>query len=175
VPHWLLSVYCVESVPVSLMLLMVSAVGPALLMVMLCEGLDVPTAWLPKATTAGLRLTAVPVPVKGTESIGLTGSELAMVSVALFAPAEAGVNVTVTEQAARGATGIPHVPMLIPNSDTFAPPMLMLLISRVASPVLVMISVWGALLVAFTCVPKAMAGGSTAATGAMPVPLTLAD
>jgi hypothetical protein len=132
------------------MLLIVSGVGPALLIVTECEELEVPTVWLAKATAAGLRLTAVPVPVKGTVRTGLTGSEDAMVRTAVRAPLAAGVKLTVKEQMFRAATGAEHVPGAKAKSDAFAPPIEMLLIRRVASPLLETTRVWGALGVAIT-------------------------
>ena len=63
VPQVLLKLNEDAFVPVTLMLLMVIATAPVLESVTLCDGLVVPTTWLPKATLGADRVTVVtPVP-----------------------------------------------------------------------------------------------------------------
>jgi hypothetical protein len=135
-PHWLLRVNSVGFVPARARLLIASAVGPTLLMVTECDALDVPTVWFANATAVGLRLTAVPVPVKGTDRTGLIGSDDAMETTALLTPLTAGVKLTVKEHTFRAATGATQVPGANANSDAFAPPIEMLLMVRATSPLL---------------------------------------
>jgi hypothetical protein len=171
-PHWLLRVKSAEFDPLSAILVMVSGVGPTLLMVTECDELDVPTVWLANATAVGLKLTAVPVPVKGTVRTGLIGSLDAIETVAVRAPLTAGVKLTVKEQTVRAGTGRAHVPGENANSDAFAPPIEMLLMASATSPLLDTTRVWGALVVAITWTPNGTVSGNTAATGAIPTPLS---
>jgi len=72
---------------------MLSVAVPVLVSVTVCAELVVPTAWLPKATLLGLRLTAgkaAPVPVRLT-LCGLPGALSVMVSEADAEKAEVGV------------------------------------------------------------------------------------
>jgi len=79
------------SVPVTAILLMVSAVVPTLVSVTLSTVLVKPTAQSPKATDVGESLADVPVPLNGT-CCGLPAALSAMLTVALRAPTADGLN-----------------------------------------------------------------------------------
>jgi hypothetical protein len=83
--------------PVRYMDVIFSGAFPSLVRVRTCCALVLPTSWLPKAWTAGDRLTKVPVPVSGI-ACGLPAALSATFSVALRTPVAAGVNVTLSEQ-----------------------------------------------------------------------------
>jgi hypothetical protein len=95
--------------------------------------------------TCGLNVTAVreretsgtptPVPVIGTES-GLLAASVAMLTEADFAPALAGLNTTLKSQLAALARLAPQ-PFIRLNSVAFGPVSVMLVMSRLAAPLLV--------------------------------------
>src|ERR1700704_4217254 len=83
------------------MLLRVSAWVPVLLSVIDCGVLLVFTVWLPNKRPGGDRPRAGDVPVPDSATVcGLPGASSTIVTNAAFAPAEAGVKVTVTMQLA---------------------------------------------------------------------------
>jgi len=86
--------------PVKAILLIAIAAEPALSNVIVCAPTTLPTALLPKARLAGVRLTvnvATPVPESGTLS-GLVEAFVVNVSAAVRTPAADGVKVTLTVQ-----------------------------------------------------------------------------
>ena len=79
------------SVPVTAMLVIVSAAVPTLVSVTLSTVLVKPTAQVPKAREVGESLAVVPVPLSGT-CCGLPAALSVMLTAALRAPAAAGLN-----------------------------------------------------------------------------------
>src|SRR2546428_13845386 len=76
--------------------------------VLVGAGLETCALRIPKARLVGAKVTAgtIPVPASDTDR-GLPGASSVMVTVAVRAPAAAGVNVTVKAQLAPAATGPP--------------------------------------------------------------------
>src|SRR5450631_1413001 len=113
-------------VPANDRLLIVSLVVPVLRLVSVTArvGPFVPTFTLPKFSDVGLRPTAVPVPVKATVTVGVRGSLVATVSVAVRLPVPVGLNVTLIGQLPPlGARLAPttQLPDAIAKSPAFVP------------------------------------------------------
>jgi hypothetical protein len=154
--------------------LMFSAEPPVLVTVIRCAGLEVPVAWLPKATLLGFSDTigggATPVPVIGTEA-GLPVALLTMLTLADLAPIDGGVNVTMIVQVPLGAMAVLQL-LLLEKEGTLAPSRLTELTLSVEVPVLVTVIEWALLEVPSTWLPNGMPVGlSDNVGGAMPVPV----
>src|SRR5438445_201212 len=104
-----------------------------------------------------------------------------MVTVAVRPPVAAGVNVTVKAQLADAATGPPargHGATPEPataKSPGFEPARAMLVMLRVAVPLLVRVTVCGGLVVLRRWAQKARLVGAKVAAGAMPMPASDTD
>src|SRR5438128_6425994 len=104
-----------------------------------------------------------------------------MVTVAVRAPVAAGVNVTVKAQLADAATGPPargHGATPEPataKSPGFEPARAMLVMLRVAVPLLVRVTVCAGLVVLRRWSPKARLVGAKVTAGAMPIPASDTD
>src|SRR2546426_38550 len=104
-----------------------------------------------------------------------------MVTVAVRAPVAAGVNVTVKAQLADAATGPPargHGATPEPataKSPGFEPARAMLVMLRVAVPLLVRVTVCTGLVVLRRWSPKARLVGAKVTAGAMPIPASDTD
>src|SRR2546422_400958 len=140
--------------PARTMLVMLRVAVPLLVRVTVCTGLVVLRRWSPKARLVGAKVTAgtIPVPASDTDR-GLPGASSVMVTVAVRAPVAAGVIVTVKAQLADPATGPParaHVATPEPataKSPGFEPARAMLVMLRVAVPLLVRVTVCAGLVV----------------------------
>ena len=124
---------------------MLSGVLPRLVSVTVFREL-LPTGCAPKLSDVGESLTAVPVPLRLTVC-GLLAALSMIESVAVRLPV-AEVKVTLTAQVALGSTVAPEqVSALLAKSPAFAPLIVTVEIVRLALPVLVTVSAWGALVV----------------------------
>jgi hypothetical protein len=134
--------------------LMVSAALPWLVRVTGCTALIVPKVWLPKFRLVGVRLAdgALPVPLRFTVW-GLPAALSAMLSTAVRAPRAAGVKVTVIVQLPPAATELPHV-LVTAKSPGFAPVAPILVIVKLAFPVLVRVTACGGALVPTAKLPN---------------------
>jgi hypothetical protein len=137
--------------PLAAILAIVSVADPVFVSVTDCAALAVFNNWLPKLRLVGEKLTAgavVPVPVN--EAVwGLPGALSFTESVPVPGPAIVGVKVTEMVQVPAAATEPPHVFVWL--KSPLAP---ILLIERVADPVLVSVMVWGALALRSNWFPK---------------------
>src|SRR3989441_1133639 len=140
--------------PARTMLVMLRVAVPLLVRVTGCTGLVGLRRWVPNARLVGAKVTAgtIPVPASDTDC-GLPGASSVMVTVAVRAPVAAGVNVTVKAQLADAATGPPargHGATPEPataKSPGFEPARAMLVMLRVAVPLLVRVTVCAGLVV----------------------------
>jgi len=135
-------------VPPSAAPLIVSVVEPPLVRVTTRGALAVLTAWFPNASDVGETVTGpllLPLPESGTVC-GLPGALLAMLSVAERVPAAVGVKVTVIVHEAPAASVDPQV-VVRAKSPALVPVMLVPLMVNEADPVLVRVTVRGALVV----------------------------
>lgn len=156
----MLSTKAAELVPVKAVLLITSAAVPVLLSVTVWTALAAPTSTVPNARLVELRLTTgaeTPVPLRLT-LCGLPAALSATVSLALIAPAAVGAKVTEIVQLALALRLLPHV-VVVPKSRGLVPVVVMLLIFRVAFPLLVSVTVFAALVVFTVSLPKAMVSG----------------
>ena len=93
-------------------------------------------------------------------------------NVALRLPVADGVNVTLTVQALLGGTVEPvQVSALTAKSPAFVPTTVTVETIRLPLPVLVMVSVWAALIEPMGLLPKLKPGADKLTMGAVPVPL----
>ena len=124
---------------------------------------------LPNPSDPGDKLIAgsAPVPLSATTCAG--PPLLTMVSVALLAPVEAGVNATFTLVDVPGAIAGKLVG-LIANSDAFRPPTVSDVIVRFALPVLLIVTCLAALATVTGLSPRSSAAGATLMTGAVALP-----
>ena len=153
------------------MLLIVTAVVPALVRVTDLAALVVVTVWLPKASEVGDKLTAVmPVPVSDVVW-GLVPALSLTDSVALRNPTAVGLKVTLMVQFAPAATLEPHV-LLWAKSPELVPVKVMLLMVRAALPVLDSVTGPDALVVVTVWLPNANEAGVRPAIGPVPLPLS---
>src|SRR5437899_956036 len=115
----------------------------------------------------------MPVPASETDC-GLPAASSLMLTVAARAPVAAGANVTVKVQLAKGAIGPPASgqgaapePATATKSPGFVPARTMLVMLRVAVPLLVRVTVCAGLLVLTRWSPKARLVGAKVTVGAM--------
>ena len=102
-----------------------------------------------------------PVPLTGTEPL-VPGAATLTLIVALFAPVDDGLNVTLIWHVACAAIVPEQVVLCITNWFELVPPLLMLLIVKFASGlVLVRVMVWGELTVPCLTVPNANDAGDS--------------
>src|SRR5437899_2397171 len=152
---------------------------PLLVRVTVCTGLVVLRRWSPKARLVGAKVTAgtIPVPASDTDC-GLRGASSVMVTVAVRALAAVGVNVRLTRQLAPATTVAPFVqvvPAAMAKSPGFKPARAMLVMLRVAVPLLVRVTVCTGLVVLRRWSPKARLVGAKVTAGAMPIPASDTD
>lgn len=165
-------------VPVTLTLVMLRLALPLLVRTMFWAVLGVLTAWLPKVRPEVERLAVGPEPVPARLTLWIAPARLLLlsvtVSVAERAPGAVGVNVTLTAQFPPAATELPQV-LVCAKSPGFVPVKAMLVMLRLAFPVLFRVTVWGALVEFTFWLPKVRVPGDTPASGALPVPLRVND
>ena len=120
---------------------------PVLVRVTDCAVLVVLTPWLAKVRLLAERLTAgaLPVPVSATVC-GLPGSESAMLTEAVRVPEAVGAKVTEIVQLAPCASELPQA-FVCEKSAALAPVMLMLLMVKLALPVLLRVTLCAELVV----------------------------
>jgi hypothetical protein len=131
--------------PVKVMPVMFRVAVPVLVIVTLVTALWVLTAWFANGTVGGAKVTAdaVPVPVRGTVC-GVPGASSATLTLALWAPVLVGENFTPTLQLPPGAMALTPSTQAVPlvgapnvNCVGLAPVKVMLVVFRVAVPLLV--------------------------------------
>src|SRR5947209_7162667 len=119
----------------------------------------------------------MPVPASDTDR-GLPGASSVMVTVAVRALAAVGVNVRLTRQLeigrASGREGV-VVPAAMAKSTGFEPARAMLVMLRVAVPLLVRVTVCTGLVVLRRWYPKARWVGAKVTAGTIPVPASDTD
>src|SRR3989449_5881 len=119
----------------------------------------------------------MPVPASDTDC-GLPGASSVMVTVAVRALAAVGVNVRLRRQLAPATTVAPFVqvvPAAMAKSPGFKPARAMLVMLRVAVPLLVRVTVCTGLVVLRRWSPKARLVGAKVTAGAMPIPASDTD
>jgi hypothetical protein len=131
-----------------------------------CPGLTVAVFEPPVATSM---VKSVPVPLKGT-ACGLPEALSVIVTFAVRFPVAVGLNVTLIEQFAAAATLAPHV-FVSEKSPPFVPVMAMLVMFKVAVPLLVSVTFCAALAVVTSCPAKFRLVGASVTAGAVPVPV----
>src|SRR5438128_578614 len=169
--------------PVMVMLVRFSGAPPLLVSVTFCAALVVPTRCLPKALLVAESVAVggvTPVPVSDTDC-GLPGASSVMVTVAVRAPVAAGVKLTLIRSEERraggprarghGATPEPATA----KSPGFEPARAMLVMLRVAVPLLVRVTVCTGLVVLRRWSPKARLVGAKVTAGTMPIPASDTD
>src|SRR5438128_2702193 len=140
--------------PARTMLVMLRVAVPLLVRVTVCTGLVVLRRWSPKARLVGAKVTAgtIPVPASDTDC-GLPGASSVMVTVAVRALGAPGLKVMLMAQPADAATGTPALHDALPisaamaKSPGFKPARTMLVMLRVAVPLLVRVTVCAGLVV----------------------------
>src|SRR2546426_149727 len=133
--------------PARAMLVMLRVAVPLLVRVTVCTGLVVLRRWSPKARLVGAKVTAgaMPIPASDTDC-GLLAASSVMVTVAVRAPVAAGVNVSFNDQAAAEISALPLrdalpiFPAAMAKSPGFKPARAMLVMLRVAVPLLVRVT-----------------------------------
>jgi hypothetical protein len=152
--------------PLVMMLVMVRVAVPVFDSVTVCAALVVPTVWLAKVSEVGERLAvvvdSVPVPVRPTVC-GLPEALSLTLKLPVRVPDAVGVNVTLMVQFPPAARELPQ--LLVSAKSPLA---MMLLIVRVALPVLESVTVCAALVVPTVWLEKVSELGETLATGAGP-------
>ena len=161
-------------VPVTTMLVRLSEALPVFESVTVCAVLVVPTVWLVKVSEEAERLTtgaeaAAPVPVRLTDC-GLPEALSVMLKVPVRIPEAVGVNVTLMVQLAPAATELPQV-----SVSAKSPLAEILVIVKVAEPVLLSVTVCAALVVPTVWLAKVIEVAERLAVvvGAVPVPVRL--
>src|SRR5947209_3517400 len=137
--------------PARAMLVMLRVAVPLLVRVTVCTGLVVLRRWSPKARLVGAKVTAgaMPVPASDTDC-GLLAASSVMVTVAVRALAAVGVNVTFFPYPTPFRSVAPFVqvvPAAMAKSPGFKPARAMLVMLRVAVPLLVRVTVCTGLVV----------------------------
>src|SRR5437870_2723503 len=165
--------------PARAMLVMLRVAVPLLVRVTVCTGLVVLRRWSPKARLVGAKVTAgaMPVPASDTDC-GLPGASSVMVTVAVRALAAVGVNVRLIRQLAPATTVAPFVqvvPAAMAKSPGFEPARAMLVMLRVAVPLLVRVTVCPGLVTLFPYTTLFRSVGAKVTAGAMPVPASDTD
>lgn len=146
-PHVLVTVKSLGSVPVAPILVIVKLAFPVLVRVTDCAALVVFRFWLAKVRVEAVRLTAGPEPVPVRASVcGLLLRLSAMLTEAARAPSAVGVNFTVIVQVALSASELPQL-FVSEKSPGLAPVRVMLVMVKLALPVFVRIEVCAALVV----------------------------
>src|SRR5213082_2516064 len=153
----------------------VKAAVPVLVSVTVTDALMVASGWLPKPRLVGANPTAgaVPFPLSATVC-GLPPALSVTDSVPVRAPEVVGVKVTLIEQLApaakvAGLVGQAFAPVLVAAKS---PEAAKELIVKAAVPVLVNVTVIGALVVASSWLPKSRLMGVNPTAGAVPFPLS---
>ena len=144
-----------------------SATAPVLVRVTVCDALVLPTVCGPNnrkagETAAGLR----PIPRSGI-CRGLSGAPSAIVSAPIRGPAAVGVKVTAIVQLAPVVTLLPQllVAAKSPEAAIFET-------ASATVPVLVKVTVCGALVLPTVCGSNNRKGGETLSAGPIPVPVS---
>jgi hypothetical protein len=149
-----------------------SVAKPELKRVIPLGALLVPTIWLANVTLVVLKLTADAVAVPVSEAVcGLPDALSLTETVACREPEAIGVNVTLIVQLVASASELPQL-FVWEKSPGFAPVMVILVMVKVALPVLLSVTSCGALLPPRTWLPNTRLVGDKVAVGAMPVPVS---
>src|SRR5207245_304365 len=160
--------------PARAMLVMLRVAVPLLVRVTVCAGLVVLRCWSPKARLVGAKVTAgaMPIPASDTDC-GLPGASSVMVTVAVRALAAVGVKDRKSVELAPATTVAPFVlvvPAAAAKSPGFEPARAMLVMLRLAVPLLVRVTVCTGLVVVRRWCPKARLVGAKVTAGTIPVP-----
>src|SRR3989441_3346804 len=134
-------------------------------------------ALIAECAANGCGRSVTPVPVSDTDC-GLPAASSVMVTVAVRALAAVGVNVRLRRQLAPTTTVAPFVqvvPAAMAKSPGFEPARAMLVMLRVAVPLLVRVTVCTGLVVLRRWSPKARLVGAKVTAGAMPIPASDTD
>src|SRR5947207_5198574 len=164
--------------PPRLTLMPLRSADPVLVSVTAWGAPVVPTCWLPNARPAGLRPTAgagigVPVPLSAT-LCGLSAALSTKARLALRAPTAVGAKATSTVQVLPAATVAPlQVSLPVVKSPGLAPVSATLVMARFAASVLVTVTVWAALVVPTSWLPKERPAAEKLAPVPLPVSATL--
>jgi hypothetical protein len=153
---------CAKS-PVATMLVIFRAAVPGLLNVTACGGLVVPKGWLAKVKLVGDKLTrgdGRPFPAS-VIVCGLSDALSVMFTEPYRSPGTVGVKVTLMMQLAPTARLAPQV--LVWAKSPLAE---MLIMIKVALPVFVRVTVWGALVLPTACPVKVRLLGASVTAGA---------
>jgi hypothetical protein len=138
---------CVYSL-VKVTLVMPSATVPTLVSVTVCAALAVFKACVPKLKVVGESVMSAPVPVRATVC-GLPVALSVSVMAPVLVPAAVGTNFTVTVQSAPPVSDVPQLFVCVKS-----PLAAMLVILRVAVPLLVRVTVFAVLVVLICCEVK---------------------
>lgn len=127
-----------------------------------------PTGCELKVTAAGARFAAAPEPVPVSASVcGLLMALSVTVTVPVCVPAAEGVKVTLMAQVAPAATALPQV--FVSANCALAAIEVMV---RLPLPLLVSMTVWGALVTPTVPALKMRLAGAKVAAGATPIPVS---
>src|SRR5437870_2969682 len=160
--------------PARAMLVMLRVAVPLLVRVTVCAGLVVLRRRVAEDRSEGEKVTdgTIRVPASDTDC-GLPGASSVMVTVAVRALASVGVNVRLTRQPVFPYTTLFRsqvVPAAMAKSPGFKPARTMLVMLRVAVPLLVRVTVCTGLVVLRRWSPKARLVGAKVTAGTIPVP-----
>src|SRR2546426_317426 len=165
--------------PARTMLVMLRVAVPLLVRVTVCTGLVVLRRWSPKARLVGAKVTAgtIPVPASDTDC-GLPGASSVMVIFFLMIrrpPRSTLFPYTTLFRSTTVAPFVQVVPAAMAKSPGFKPARAMLVMLRVAVPLLVRVTVCTGLVVLRRWSPKARLVGAKVTAGAMPIPASDTD
>src|SRR2546426_837470 len=165
--------------PPRTILVMLRVAVPLLVRVTVCAGLVFFFLMIrrPPRSTLFPYTTLFRSPVSDTDC-GLPAASSVMVTVAVRALAAVGVNVRLRRQLAPATTVAPFVqvvPAAMAKSPGFKPARAMLVMLRVAVPLLVRVTVCAGLVVLRRWVPKARLVGAKVTAGTMPIPASAPD
>jgi hypothetical protein len=154
--------------PVSVMLVIGTAIDPVFVTVIGCSALAIPTPSFPKGTVPGVTVYVgtIPVPVRLTFCFA-TPPPLFTFRVAVLAPVDVGLNTTLIVQVAPTASDVPQV-LVSENCPAFVPVSVMLVICRAALAVFVTVTDCEALATPSASLPNATVVGVTKYVKAWP-------
>jgi hypothetical protein len=170
-PHVVVSAKSPELVPVNVMLLMARAAFPVLFNVTTWAVLVVPRFWLVKVRLVVVTPAdgALPVPAR-VIVCGLPTALSIMLTEAARLPIAAGVNLTLIVQLALAANELPQVLVTVKSLE-FVPVAAMLVMVKLAFPVLVRVTDCAVLVVPRFWLAKVRAPPERLTTGPLPVPV----
>src|SRR5438874_1840827 len=175
VGHALAPVLVAAKSPEAAKEVIVKAAVPVLVSVTVTDALMVASGWLPKPRLVGANPTAGAVPPLRLKIGRAACREIVVIHSVPVRPAEiGGVKVTWSEQLAPAVTGGGRQTRSLRawSSDVYSPDLAKEVIVKAAVPVLVSVTVIGALVVASSWLPKSRFVGANPTAGAVP-PLRL--